>query len=93
MAAVKSVVFSLLVVLVVVATVETQTAKAQSATCSNDLTNLNTCAPFVVPGAANPSPACCSALQAVQPDCLCNTLRIASQLPSRCNVQPFNCGN
>lgn len=63
--------------------------------CSNQLNNLNACAPFVVPGApnTNPSPDCCGALQAVNHDCLCNTLRIASQLPSQCQLPSPRCGN
>ncbi|KAB2011817.1 hypothetical protein ES319_D09G046000v1 [Gossypium barbadense] len=83
---------AILVLLTVVA-VQTQTAKAQS--CSTELTNLNVCAPFVVPGATqtNPSPDCCAALQSVQHDCLCSTLSIASRLPSQCNLPPLTCGN
>ncbi|XWS48405.1 hypothetical protein CRYUN_Cryun13aG0073600 [Craigia yunnanensis] len=80
-----------LLLLLAVAAVQTQTAKAQS--CTNELTNLNVCAPFVVPGATetNPSSDCCGALQSVQHDCLCSTLRIASRLPSQCNIPPLNC--
>ncbi|XP_022734821.1 protein MEN-8-like [Durio zibethinus] len=82
-----------LLLLLAVAAVQTQTAKAQS--CANVLTNLNVCAPFVVPGATetNPSSECCGALQSVQHDCLCSTLTIASRLPSQCNLPPLNCGN
>ena len=82
-----------LLLLLAVAAVQTQTAKAQS--CPNELANLNVCSPFVVPGATetNPSSDCCGALQSVQHDCLCSTLRIASRLPSQCNLPPLNCGN
>ncbi|XP_019059454.1 PREDICTED: protein MEN-8 [Tarenaya hassleriana] len=68
---------------------------AEGQSCTAELTNLNTCAEFVVPGAANtnPSSECCGALQAVPVDCLCNTVRIASRLPSRCNIPSFSCGN
>ncbi|XP_039029068.1 stamen-specific protein FIL1-like [Hibiscus syriacus] len=80
-----------LLVLLTVAAVRTQTAKAQS--CTTQLTNLNVCAPFVVPGATqtNPSPDCCAALQSVQHDCFCSTLSIASRLPSQCNLPPLTC--
>ncbi|KAG6657097.1 stamen-specific protein FIL1-like [Carya illinoinensis] len=85
---------SLVAVLMLVAlAVQTQTAQAQTS-CSAELSNLNVCAPYVVPGAANvvPSSDCCSALQSVQHDCLCSTLRIASQLPAQCNVPAVSCG-
>ncbi|KAK7380264.1 hypothetical protein VNO78_32772 [Psophocarpus tetragonolobus] len=73
----------------------TQMVKAQNRACTDELSNLNVCAPFVVPGAANtnPSATCCSALRAVDHQCLCNTLRIASQLPSLCQIPSFACGN
>lgn len=63
-------------------------------TCPNQLGNLNVCAPFVVPGSANtlPNSDCCLALQAVDHDCLCSTIRIASTLPTQCNY-PVACGN
>ncbi|KAK6275588.1 PREDICTED: protein MEN-8 [Theobroma cacao] len=82
-----------LLLLLAVAAVQSQTAKAQS--CPNELNRLNVCAPFVVPGVpeATPSSDCCAALQSVQHDCLCNTLRIASRLPSRCNIPALSCGN
>ncbi|TKY45129.1 MEN-8 protein [Spatholobus suberectus] len=72
----------------------TQMAKAQSSTCSSQLSNLNVCAPFVVPGAPNTSPSatCCSAIQAVDRGCLCNTMRIAFQLPSQCQIPSLACG-
>ncbi|KAI4378135.1 hypothetical protein MLD38_015660 [Melastoma candidum] len=62
--------------------------------CPSQLTNLNMCAPFVVPGASamTPSNDCCSALQSIQHDCLCNTLRIASRLPALCQLPPLTCG-
>lgn len=85
---------AVLLVLLTVAAVQSQTAKAQS-TCVTELTNLNVCAQFVVPGTTQTTPtaACCGALQSVQHDCLCSTLRISSQLPSRCNLPPLDCGN
>ncbi|XVE58597.1 hypothetical protein DITRI_Ditri04bG0182300 [Diplodiscus trichospermus] len=83
-----------LLVLLAVAALQTKTANAQPQSCTTELTNLNVCAPFVVPGAgqAIPTPDCCGALQAVQHECLCSTLRIASQLPSRCNLPALDCG-
>ncbi|KAH7854373.1 hypothetical protein Vadar_013064 [Vaccinium darrowii] len=64
----------------------------QAQTCSAQLGNVNVCAPFVLPGAANtnPSPECCTALQAVDHDCLCSTLRIAARLPSQCHLPPLS---
>lgn len=68
-------------------------AQGQAQSCSAQLSNLNGCAPFVLPGAAsNPSPECCGALQGVQQDCLCSTIRIASTLPSLCHLPPLSCG-
>lgn len=67
-------------------------SQSQLQSCSTQLGNLNGCAPFVLPGATNPSPECCGALGAVQQDCLCSTLRIASTLPSLCHLPPLSCG-
>jgi len=66
----------------------------QGNSCPTQLANLNVCAPFVVPGATGTTPTqdCCGALQAVEHECLCNTLRIASRLPSSCNLPPLTCG-
>jgi hypothetical protein len=82
-----------LLFLVVALAAQAQTAQAQS--CTAELNNLNVCAPYVVPGAANaiPNADCCGALRGVHHDCLCSTLRIASQLPSLCNLPPLTCGN
>ncbi|KAL9225295.1 hypothetical protein vseg_001239 [Gypsophila vaccaria] len=70
-------------------------SEAQAGQCATQLGNLNVCAPFVVPGAANASPSheCCAALSAVNHDCMCNTLRVANQLPSSCNLPSLHCGN
>ncbi|CAA2985821.1 Hypothetical predicted protein [Olea europaea subsp. europaea] len=71
-----------------------QMAQSQTQTCSTSLANLNVCAPYVVPGAANTNPSldCCTALQGLEHDCICNTLRIASRLPVLCNLPSFSCG-
>ncbi|XP_057527761.1 protein MEN-8-like [Amaranthus tricolor] len=68
-------------------------AQAQS-TCANQLGSLNVCAPFVLPGTQNsaPSAECCGALQAVEHGCLCNTFRVASELPSACKLPALSCG-
>ncbi|CAO2838891.1 unnamed protein product [Amaranthus hypochondriacus] len=68
-------------------------AEAQS-TCANQLGSLNVCAPYVLPGIQNsaPSAECCGALQAVEHGCLCNTFRVASQLPSACKLPALSCG-
>lgn len=95
MAAIKSLVSlssqSALLFLLMALAVQTQTAHAQS--CAAELSNLNRCAPYVLPGTAatTPSPECCGALEAVRHDCLCSTLRISSRLPSQCNLPPITC--
>ncbi|XP_021764882.1 protein MEN-8-like [Chenopodium quinoa] len=87
-----------LVILVLALVVQLKGSMAQStpsSTCASQLGGLNTCAPFVVPGQANanPSAECCGALQSVNHDCLCNTLRVASQLPASCNLPVLNCSS
>ncbi|GFY83240.1 hypothetical protein Acr_03g0000140 [Actinidia rufa] len=74
--------------------VQTQVAQPWAQTCSDELGNLNVCAPFVVPdaGSTGPGSDCCSALQAVDHDCFCSTLRIAAQIPAKCNLPPLSCG-
>ncbi|KAI3519504.1 hypothetical protein L1887_08678 [Cichorium endivia] len=69
-------------------------ARTYGQTCPNQLSNLNVCAPFVVPGSADltPNSDCCGALQAVDHDCLCSTIRVATRLPTQCNL-PVTCGN
>ncbi|CAN7066355.1 unnamed protein product [Brassica rapa subsp. trilocularis] len=61
--------------------------------CNTHLSGLNVCGEFVVPGAdtTNPSAECCNALEAVPSDCICNTFRIASRLPTRCNIPTLSC--
>ncbi|KAI3458185.1 hypothetical protein Pfo_014848, partial [Paulownia fortunei] len=89
MAAMKSV-FPLVMLIVVVAQTQLIT-QSQAQTCSSSLASLNVCAPFVVPGGTTPSSDCCSALQAVDHDCLCSTLRIASRMPAQCNLPSLSC--
>ncbi|XP_050221308.1 stamen-specific protein FIL1-like [Mercurialis annua] len=92
MAALKSI-LAVVAVLVISVLVQSQVGEAQQS-CPAQLTSLNVCGQYVVPGAtADPSPQCCTALQTVEHDCLCNTLRIAARLPSRCSMPPLNCGN
>lgn len=91
MAGVKSLGKQQVVILSLLALMLVQ-AQAQPQGCSTQLSNLNSCAPFVLPGAPNPSPECCGALGAVQQDCLCSTLRIASTLPSLCHLPTLSCG-
>ncbi|XP_022968421.1 stamen-specific protein FIL1 [Cucurbita pepo subsp. pepo] len=80
------------VILLLLVSVLLWQSQAQAQSCSTQLSNLNGCAPFVLPGASNPSPECCAALGAVQQDCLCSTLRISSTLPSLCRLPPLSCG-
>ncbi|XP_057481387.1 stamen-specific protein FIL1-like [Actinidia eriantha] len=63
----------------------------QSQSCSAQLGDLNLCAPFVLPGAVNPSAECCNALQAVGHECLCNTIRVSTRLPTQCNLPSISC--
>ncbi|KAA8539892.1 hypothetical protein F0562_026584 [Nyssa sinensis] len=71
----------------------TRVSQSQTSSCSAELSSLNVCQPFMVPGApnTNPSPECCGALQAVEHDCICNTIRIAARLPAQCNIPPLTC--
>ncbi|XP_073148583.1 stamen-specific protein FIL1 [Henckelia pumila] len=94
MAAMKSVSISLVLVIVLVAQSQLM-PQSLAQTCSSSLSTLNVCAPFVMPGAAataTPSPDCCNALQTIEHDCLCNTIRIASRIPAQCNLPPLTCG-
>ncbi|KAJ0098337.1 hypothetical protein Patl1_20080 [Pistacia atlantica] len=97
MAGLKSLVYlgskaALLVLLIALAA---QTQKANAQNCASELTNLNVCAPFVVPGVTDSSPSadCCNALQSVDHDCICNTIRISARLPSQCNLPRLDCAN
>lgn len=62
--------------------------------CRDELSNVQVCAPLLLPGAVNPAPNsnCCSALQSTNKDCLCNALRAATTLTSLCNLPSFDCG-
>ncbi|GER25268.1 lipid-transfer protein [Striga asiatica] len=83
--------FGVVMILLIVAHV-TETG-AQNL-CGTSLAGLNVCAPFVVgPNPSPPSPACCGALQGVDHDCICNTIRIASRIPAQCNLPPLTCAN
>ncbi|KAF5742570.1 stamen-specific protein FIL1 isoform X1 [Tripterygium wilfordii] len=93
-AALKSQLFSgfqaaALLVLLIALAAETQMAQAQD--CQAQLTGVNACAPFVLPGATNPSTDCCNALSSVQHDCLCSTVRMVTHLPSQCNLPTVTC--
>ncbi|XP_073018061.1 stamen-specific protein FIL1-like [Primulina eburnea] len=92
MAAMKSV--SALVLVLVLVAQSQMIPQSLAQTCSSTLSTLNVCAPFVMPGAAAtaPNPDCCNALQAVDHNCLCNTIRIASRIPAQCNLPPLTCG-
>ncbi|KAI5670126.1 hypothetical protein M9H77_10490 [Catharanthus roseus] len=75
---------------------QTQMTKSQSdQSCMSAMTNVNSCAPYVLPGAANdvPSQECCAALRAVDQGCLCSTIQIAARLPSKCSLPPLACAN
>ncbi|CAA3001687.1 stamen-specific FIL1-like [Olea europaea subsp. europaea] len=84
-----------LVVLFLVLVVQYHMTQSQAqSSCSSSLANLSVCAPFVVPGTTNAAPStdCCGALQSLDHDCICNTVRIAARLPSQCNLPSLSCG-
>ncbi|KAJ4827223.1 hypothetical protein Tsubulata_034564, partial [Turnera subulata] len=82
---------AVLLLLVIALGVQTQLGHSQD--CSAQLSSLNVCAPYVLPGVVTPNPSsdCCNALQTVQHDCLCNTLRIAARLPTQCSLPALTC--
>ncbi|KAE8662647.1 Stamen-specific protein FIL1 [Hibiscus syriacus] len=82
---------ALLMLVVAVAVLQSQTVESQS--CPTELASLNVCTPFVVPGGAVTAPSidCCNALQSVHHDFLYSTLQIASRLTSQCNIPPLTC--
>ncbi|KAK9724574.1 hypothetical protein RND81_05G083500 [Saponaria officinalis] len=84
---------TILVVLVIM--VQMKGNEAQDGSCAAQVGGLTVCAPYAVPGAENASPSqeCCAALGGINHDCICNTFRVARQLPSSCNLAPLNCGN
>ncbi|KAH0660550.1 hypothetical protein KY289_029298 [Solanum tuberosum] len=67
----------------------------QPQTCLASLGNLNVCSPFVLPGPSNmtPSTECCAALQSLDHECICNTVRVAARLPSHCNLSAISCAH
>ncbi|CAM8993440.1 unnamed protein product [Rhodiola kirilowii] len=69
-----------------------ETAQAQDS-CPSQLSTLNVCTPFLMPGAGNPSAECCGALRAVPRDCVCSTIRISARLPTSCSIPPLDCDN
>lgn len=83
---------SLAAILVVMFLATGPTVRAQQ--CRDELSNVQVCAPLLLPGAVNPAPNsnCCSALQSTNRDCLCNALRAATTLTSLCNLPSFDCG-
>ncbi|VFQ77579.1 unnamed protein product [Cuscuta campestris] len=89
----SNVVVAVAALLVAVLALMMAAVSGQGDTCSAALGRLNVCAAFVVPGAAatTPSADCCAALQGVDHDCICNTLRVASRIPAQCNLAPLSC--
>ncbi|KAF9616899.1 hypothetical protein IFM89_032861 [Coptis chinensis] len=85
-----------LVLVITALAAQTMTVRAQAPAqdCPTQLTGLNSCAPFVVPGSPDTAPnaACCSALTTIDHGCLCNTLRVASRMPAACNLPALTCG-
>ncbi|KAL3652374.1 Guanine nucleotide-binding protein alpha-3 subunit [Castilleja foliolosa] len=93
MAAMKSVFPLTMLIVVMIAQSRFIIITQAQDTCTTSLNSLNVCAPFVVPGAStNPSSDCCGALQAVDHECLCSTMRVAARIPAQCNLPPLTCG-
>ncbi|XP_027101316.2 protein 108-like isoform X1 [Coffea arabica] len=86
---------AMLALLFLALVLQNHVVKSQEPSCPTTLANLNVCVPFLVPGSGPadnpPSAECCNAVQAVKEDCICNTLQIASRLPTRCNLPVLNC--
>ncbi|XP_051202795.1 non-specific lipid-transfer protein C4 [Lolium perenne] len=84
---------ALLAACVVVLLLLASTAPAAEAQgeCVPQLNRLLACRAYLVPGAADPSPECCSALGSISRDCACSTMGIINSLPSRCNIGQVNC--
>ncbi|XBI09767.1 hypothetical protein VPH35_137248 [Triticum aestivum] len=59
--------------------------------CVPQLNRLLACRAYLVPGAADPSADCCSALSSISRDCACSTMGIINSIPSRCNIGQVNC--
>ncbi|WVY95930.1 hypothetical protein V8G54_028081 [Vigna mungo] len=93
--------FMLCVVTVMVATICTKNATAQSG-CSSTLTSLSPCLNYVMGSSSTPSTPCCSQLSTIvqsSPQCLCSLLNggstfgitinqtLALSLPAACKVQ------
>ncbi|XP_030463381.2 stamen-specific protein FIL1 [Syzygium oleosum] len=82
----------LMMFLVALVAAQTQVGEVRAQSCPSQMASLNVCGPFVVPGSSRrPSSECCGALQAVEHDCLCSTLRVATSLPSACHLPPVSC--
>lgn len=79
------------VLVVAFLTLVLQNHMGESQTCPLSLSNLQQCFPYVNPGAPPPSPGCCDAIKNVDVNCLCNTMQIARNLPSKCNLAPITC--
>lgn len=84
---------ALVLVMIAVLQISDHQVQAQGANSSGTISDLDVCAPFVVPGATNTNPSadCCATLQSIDHDCYCNTLRITAQIPTHCNLPPLSC--
>ncbi|KAL3365701.1 hypothetical protein AABB24_010705, partial [Solanum stoloniferum] len=95
MADLKSVLSLVLLSILITVLLQSQVIESQGEpqTCLASLGNLNVCSPFVFPGTSNttPSTECCAALQSLDHECICNTVRVAARLPSHCNLSPVSC--
>ncbi|XP_026377785.1 protein 108-like [Papaver somniferum] len=92
---VSSVYYTSAALFLMLMTLGAEIKSVRSQSCLQDITNLNVCAPFVLPGqgVALPTAECCGALQRVDQNCICNTLRIAARIPRACNLPALTCGD
>ncbi|KAI3909482.1 hypothetical protein MKW92_049105 [Papaver armeniacum] len=93
---VSSLYYSSAALFLILMTLGAEIKSVRSQSCIQDITNLNACASFFLPGQADalPTAECCSALQQVDQDCICNTVRIAARIPIACHLpELLSCGN
>ncbi|KAI3869431.1 hypothetical protein MKX03_020985 [Papaver bracteatum] len=83
-------------VFLILMTLGAEIKSVRSQSCIQDITNLNVCASYFLPGQADalPTAECCSDLQQVGDNCICNTVRMLAGLPRACHLpELLTCGN
>ncbi|XP_026410057.1 protein MEN-8-like [Papaver somniferum] len=93
---VSSLYYSSAALFLILMTLGAEIKSVRSQSCIQDITNRNVCASYFLPGQADalPTADCCSALQQVGDNCICNTVRILAGLPRACDLpELLTCGN